>query len=454
MFLALQSAFIGMALTLLGLVIERLLERSRSPSSPVRDSGLIAAQQAVDSSLNRSPSVGSDDSTAIRVRAPSTSTLDFVPAPISVPQIKDEAAKLDAWNAPDRPVRPVELSPVECFQIRNPHVSFLLRFDSQVFPTGRIGCAEPTRGGRARVWAGLVLTSLMLILLTGASDPAIIGDPSVPPRRSRSIFPPAPTQSHVRPTGSTLWSSAAIKGTAGKRITRSPRLIRAHHHARWNAGVLSGRTELVIEAAGSGPSDFLLEPWTPAILPRPKPPRSSVLAIPDARACGSTSRRSRPIALDWELKPRSHPHGRSFTLALPGDETTVLALEVPKDWIPSSRQGRRRGPRPAADPSRNLWEIEAESGRIDLHLYDPDEQGESYVGTNPWLSSTTQIDLRGTSDRAGGLANWTTDWRVELDPRNLKHAGDRARSGAGADRRARPRGPRVSHRAVGIGHSP
>ena len=112
-----------------------------------------------------------------------------------------------------------------------------------------------------------------------------------------------------------------------------------------------------------------------------------MLAIPDTRACGSTSRPARPIVLDWEFKPRSHPHGRSFTLALPGDETTVLALEVPKDWIPSSRQGRRRGPRPAADPSRNLWEIEAESGRIDLHLYDPDEQGESYVGTNPWLSS-------------------------------------------------------------------
>jgi len=91
MFLALQYAFIGMTLTLLGLVIERLLERSRSPSIPVRDSGLIANQQTLDSSLNRSLGVGSDDSTAIRVRAPSTSTLDFVPAPISVPPSQDEA---------------------------------------------------------------------------------------------------------------------------------------------------------------------------------------------------------------------------------------------------------------------------------------------------------------------------------------------------------------------------
>jgi hypothetical protein len=89
-FLALQSAFIGMTLTVLGLVIERLLERSRSPSSPARDSTLMSGQQAADSALSRSPSVGSDDSTAIRVRAPSTSTMDFVPAPVSVPQGKDE----------------------------------------------------------------------------------------------------------------------------------------------------------------------------------------------------------------------------------------------------------------------------------------------------------------------------------------------------------------------------
>jgi predicted lipid-binding transport protein (Tim44 family) len=95
MFLALQSAAIGMALTLLGLVIERLLERSRSPSPQisVRDTGLIANQQNVDSTLNRSPAVGSDDSTAIRVRAPSSTTMDFVPTAIAVPQPNKEETR-------------------------------------------------------------------------------------------------------------------------------------------------------------------------------------------------------------------------------------------------------------------------------------------------------------------------------------------------------------------------
>ena len=247
----------------------------------------------------------------------------------------------------------------------------------------------------------MLLTSLMLILLTGASDPEIVGIPV--PAKEISKYLPAGTELKVMsPDRFNSLVIAAIKGSASKRITRSPRLIRAHHHARWNAGVLSGRTELVIEAAGSGPSDFVLEPWTPAILPDAQGQTTKLLG---ARDSGLTSlwidqSPSQTIALDWELKPRSHPHGRSFTLALPGDATTVLALEVPKDWIPSSRQGRRRGPRPAGDPNWYLWEIEAESGRIDLHLYDPDDQGASYVGTNPWLSSTTQINLRGTSDRA------------------------------------------------------
>ncbi len=76
-FLAIQSALLGVVLTLLGLVMERLIERSRR--APARDgSALVARGPAADSSLDRAAGVGSDDPTAIRVRVPST--LDFVPA--------------------------------------------------------------------------------------------------------------------------------------------------------------------------------------------------------------------------------------------------------------------------------------------------------------------------------------------------------------------------------------
>jgi hypothetical protein len=78
-----QSAVSGVILTFLGLLIQRLIGRERhwtgplagtsQPPRPVGD-GLAAASPA---------GVGSDDSTAVRVRRPST-TLDYVAAPVSL----------------------------------------------------------------------------------------------------------------------------------------------------------------------------------------------------------------------------------------------------------------------------------------------------------------------------------------------------------------------------------
>ena len=46
------------------------------------------------------------------------------------------------------------------------------------------------------------------------------------------------------------------------------------------------------------------------------------------------------------------------------------------------------------------------------------DPGESLVEANTWVSGSTQIDLRRAADRSGGLVNWKTEWRLELDPRN------------------------------------
>jgi hypothetical protein len=88
-FLAVQSGFIGVALTLLGLVIQRLIERSKARTISGREAGPQAGATASDSGLGRSPSIGSDDSTAIRVRV--ASTMDFVASPASTSEVKDEA---------------------------------------------------------------------------------------------------------------------------------------------------------------------------------------------------------------------------------------------------------------------------------------------------------------------------------------------------------------------------
>jgi len=88
-FLAIQSALIGVVLTILGLLIEVLIERWKSQSMPARRRSVTTSPAGIDSSLNRPATVGSDDPTAIRVRVPST--LDHVPAPLVAAPIENEA---------------------------------------------------------------------------------------------------------------------------------------------------------------------------------------------------------------------------------------------------------------------------------------------------------------------------------------------------------------------------
>jgi hypothetical protein len=86
--LGVQSAFIGVALTLLGMLIQALIERTKSPVIPGREPGSIAGTPLADSSRKQAASVGSDDSTAIRVRVPST--VDYAPSPLAGPPDEDE----------------------------------------------------------------------------------------------------------------------------------------------------------------------------------------------------------------------------------------------------------------------------------------------------------------------------------------------------------------------------
>ena len=165
-----------------------------------------------------------------------------------------------------------------------------------------------------------------------------------------------------------------------------------------------------------------LEPWTPTILAAPQP-----VKILGARASGTSvlwvdaSPRERTIRLEWELHARPHSHGRGFTLGLPGDETTVLELDLPKGWVASSQRGIRRGSFAAEDPARTLWEIDGESGRFNVELRDPKDQGGLIPRSGAWVSGTTEIDLRRTTGRGGELVNWITEWRLELDPRHPRH---------------------------------
>ena len=178
----------------------------------------------------------------------------------------------------------------------------------------RLRGAESIGPGRARVLGPLVLLLLSLVMSSSASEPEIVRV-RVPAKDVSQWFP-AGTELRVMPAEQfDALVRRAVKGASLQRAAQPPRLIRARHQARWDSGVLSGRSELVIEASSSGPADFALDPWTPAILPAAQ--SAKVLG---ARDSGKPSLwidqvPNQTIVLEWELRPRLHSRGGSFVLA-------------------------------------------------------------------------------------------------------------------------------------------
>ena len=89
----------------------------------------------------------------------------------------------------------------------------------------------------------------------------------VPSAKVKAWFPP---ETPLRGMPAEEFESLVRAASAGLRRQERPprpRLLRARHSARWEAGVLRGRSEFVIEPSGTGPARVELEPWTPAILP-------------------------------------------------------------------------------------------------------------------------------------------------------------------------------------------
>jgi hypothetical protein len=270
---------------------------------------------------------------------------------------------------------------------------------------------------RASVAVTCVVVFLTVAVQAGADEPEIVR--VILPAKEVSKSFPAGTELRIMPAREfDALVARAQKRSSALRATGPPRLLRASHHARLRSGTLIGRSELVVEAARSGAADFVLEPWTPAILATPQNPQ-----VLGARDTGKTSlwidqAPNQTIVLDWELQPLAGLGGRSFALALPGNETTVLTLEVPRNWVPSCRRGIRRGPEQGREvPAENLWEVEPEEGRIDVQICEA-SRGEALVQSSTWLAGSTQIDLRRSAALGGGLVNWKTDLRVELEPRN------------------------------------
>src|SRR5262245_25631451 len=201
------------------------------------------------------------------------------------------------------------------------------------------------RHGQGLAGAARCLLVAALMLLSGAvmAGPGVVRRVRVPSKDVTRIFPPGTPLRVLTPQEFDSRIEEAFREPPGGRPAVAPRLIRARHRARWESGLLRGRTELVVSAGPGGPVEFPLEPWSPAIVEGAEP-------APAVRARDSgtavlrvdPSPGERVLKVEWEQQPRPLSHGRGFLLALPADPTTVLELELPTGWSASSQRGIRR----------------------------------------------------------------------------------------------------------------
>ncbi|MDR3636567.1 MAG: hypothetical protein P4L84_22385 [Isosphaeraceae bacterium] len=252
---------------------------------------------------------------------------------------------------------------------------------------------------------------LFALLVLGAGPPEVVRL-RVPAEKARTWFPAG-----VELRGMALKEFDALVAAAKAGAERStepavPRLLRARHFARWESGVLVGRSELDVDPAGR-PGELALVPWTPALDGTLAPAAGVDFRVDDSgrTALGIGDPDLTTVTLRWQLRARAGSQGRGFTLGLPGAAISALELDLPEGWTPDGPAGVRRGPEPSTMPGRQTWRIEGRGGLADLRLHGA--PGANETETPVWVSGPTRIDLGVT----GARPNWRADWTVDADPR-------------------------------------
>ncbi len=239
-----QCSMVGVVFTLLAAVLQRIVDRPRRGATaifgePQPDRGLV------ESWLLREPDggVGSDD-------------LDGDPGPPDL----DHGSSDRGFTADVRPgLGPWRFAePWTTDRAASLGEEWTVTFDSrQVVP-------QDLQGWAKGAWVRLLVATSLVVLLLGASPPDAVRI-RVPAEKVGTWFPPV--LSSAGSPRSSLRRSWRRPAQGQRHEGRAPaRLLQARHFARWNAGLLTGRSELVVDApAGPGPHELILGPWTPAI---------------------------------------------------------------------------------------------------------------------------------------------------------------------------------------------
>jgi hypothetical protein len=269
-------------------------------------------------------------------------------------------------------------------------------------PSRPSGLGAMARALRRACWIGLAL-----IAGFGAGPPDLV-----------RVRVPASKVSAWFPEGSNLQVLPAdqfeeLVRSVGDRKpgSRGPRILRARHSARWESGILLGRSELEVERpGGEAPALLLLEPWSPAL-----PPLGAGTSLARATEDGRLGIKLVPdgpssVPIDWELRARQGSGGKAFSLALPELEISSLSLDLPSELIPEGNSGTWIGPEPGPVKGHSTWRLPAASGRVALRFRDRSEEGQATGSPRLWLEGPTRIDLNASP------ANWRADWTLDESP--------------------------------------
>ena len=259
------------------------------------------------------------------------------------------------------------------------------------------------KGQRTSRWAGWLIAIAFAAL--GASPPEVV-KVRVPSSKVSSWFPPG-SDLQVLPPDRFEELVRAVRDRPPAPI--GPRVLRARHSARWDSGMLSGRSEMTI-----GPPTevglVVLEPWSPVLTGQ-----GTGANLLRATADGRLGLKVEPtgpssVGPEWRLRARPGSDGRAFAPALPEFDVASLTLDLPAGLVPEANAGPRIGPEPGPSPGRATWRFEAARGRIDLRLRDPSEDANRAGGPSLWLEGPTRIDL------SASPANWRADWTLDESP--------------------------------------
>ena len=266
-------------------------------------------------------------------------------------------------------------------------------------------------------WIAIRSLVFTLVFIVGkptrADAPPEVLRVRVPSDRASAYFPPGAAIRTLTPDRFETLVAGAKPETKSPNFIGPRRPIRVEHEARWESGMLAGRSRISLPSTvGSNLQRVIeLEPWSPALLDSAdRLDHIQVNAAGHLIVIQPADQPSRTVELRWNQAAQPSSQGQVFALHLPEADVATLTLDLPPGTIATAADalpGSRHDLPPDSDPNRSRCEFTGALGRFALQIHPPASTGSS--SPLAWVGGTTRIDLNSST------ANWVADWRLEIN---------------------------------------